>query len=704
MDFSLNKIPLIRLLIPFILGIVAAVYFCTASSIPFYCFLFLLSLYLIFVFIKKINSYYNTRWLFGILIYTNSFLAGYNITSFKTKDSKSFNNISNKEQLFIGVIDESPQEKNKTIKVVLNTEYLKNQHEWEKAKNKVILYLEKDSLSQSLSIADMIAIKTNLKFVSPPKNPNEFDYQNYLSNHFIYHYSYLKNRDWFLIQQAEENNLFKIASTVRNYLIKSLEKKGLNKNELAIASALILGYKNKIDIRLKKAYSSAGAMHVLAVSGLHVGVIYLLFNFLLVFLDKKKYGNYIKSGLLLFILWSYALITGFSPSILRATTMFSFIVIGKLLNRNNNIFNTLAASALVLLIINPLYIMEVGFQLSYAAVIGIIVIQPFIYNIFNTRWWLLDKIWEITAVSIAAQIATFPLALLYFHQFPNYFILSNLMVIPLAITILYLGILTISCLSIPIISDYLIIALKHLIQFLNWSVINIERLPYSLSNNIRFNILDTWLIYSLIITIILLVLYRKFKFLVLACISSILFLSSVFARNYQDIQQRKIFVYNITQHTAINFLDGNSSILLTDKELINKKEKLLYHIQNNWINRGIKNKENVPLYSKEKKRYLNNHLFKNGNFFQFYNLKALLIDQNFEFSKIQDIKVDLVILSNNSTHSIVHIIKSFHPKEIIIDSSNSKQLSEKIMSEAYKLGVKCHSIAKDGAFIKSIYL
>ena len=702
LNLSINKIPLVRLLIPFIGGIIIAAYTNNDSLLLFYCFLASLITLFTLIFIRSINANYTIRWLFGLLIYVNFLLAGYHLTSFKIKKSKTFNPIANQEQLFVGEINETPQTKRKTVKVILTVRQIKNDDEWQAIKNKVLLYLKKDSLSKLLHIGDIIAIKTTLKLVPPPKNPYEFNYRNYLNNHFIYHQAYINASKWTFLHKSERYSLFKVASSIRRKLINALQQKGLDEDELAIASALILGYKNNIDNRLKKAYSSAGAMHVLAVSGLHVGIIYLLFHFLLSFLEQRKYGRYIKSILLLLILWGYAFITGLSPSILRAATMFSFIIVGKTLNRNSNIFNTLAASALVLLMINPLYIMEVGFQLSYAAVIGIIIIQPLIYPLFISKWWLLDKVWEITTVSIAAQIATFPLALLYFHQFPNYFIFSNLIIIPLASLILYLGVMTIACLSIPLLSDYLILALKYLIRFLNWIVTSVESLPYSLSSDIRFHIIDTWLVYIIVVALIALIVFRKFKFLMVACVSSIIFLLGLIIRNYGDLQQHQLIIYSIPQHTAINFIDKKSSCLLTDELLYNKKEKLLYHIQNNWVNSGIQNRVVTPLRNTKRTHYLDHHLLNHKHFFQFYQLKGLLVDQDFQFFQQQKLKVDLVIIDDNTTYPIASIIETFQPKEIVVTPNIPKRIATKIANEASKLGVKCHDIIKDGAFIKTV--
>ena len=209
---------------------------------------------------------------------------------------------------------------------------------------------------------------------------------------------------------------------------------GVEGKQLKVASALLLGYRENLDKELVKSYASAGAMHVLAVSGLHVGILYLLLTRIFSFLKKVKKvknGKFILTILIVSFLWFYAIMTGLSASVMRATTMFSFIVIGnELLNRKTSIYNTLAVSAIILMIINPFIVYQVGFQLSYVAVVGIVYLQPKLNRLFYSRYKLVRGVWAITCVSLAAQIATFPLSLHYFHQFSTYFFISNLIVIP----------------------------------------------------------------------------------------------------------------------------------------------------------------------------------------------------------------------------------------------------------------------------------
>jgi competence protein ComEC len=705
---NINNIPLLRLLLPFIVGIIGVVYLKPNLSSLIISFGFALFLFLSIIFIKKINSNYKFRWILGILIYINMLLGGAVLTSLQYKGTNSTTKAltENNNQLLIGEIIEPTQIKARSIKAVLKIKGIKTKKKWIEGNGKVIIYLQKDSLADQLAINDIISFEPKLENVPAPKNPNEFDFRKYLSFHLIHQQAFLRSNNWTLIERSPTFGLRKFANNSRNFLIQTLEQKGLIGKELAVASALILGYKDSIDAQLKSAYSSAGAMHVLAVSGLHVGVIFLIFSQLFSFLEKIKYGNIIKGIVLILILWIYALLTGLSPSVMRAATMFSFIVAAKMTKRNSNFFNTLAASALVLLIYNPLLIMEVGFQLSYLAVIGIVIIQPWINNWFNIKYWLPRKIWEITAVSIAAQIATFPLGLLYFHQFPNYFMLSNLIVIPLAVGILYLGIITLSLSFIPLVGNYLALGLNYIIQFLNYAVNFIDQLPYSLSENIRFGVLDTWLVYLFIICVITLIAYRKFNYLLLGSSFIILFLTSTFLTSYKSLDQRKLIVYNISQTSAINFIDGEDNILVSDIKLTQNRSKLMFHVQNNWINNGVNNEKIIRLDHLFQKYQLSNiyrisnkNLFTKRNYFQFYDKKIAIIDNKFVQKKTKKkLTIDLLILTKNTKLSITEILNQYNPLQIVIDASNSTYNTKRLKEECKQQGVKCWSTMANGAY------
>jgi competence protein ComEC len=703
---SLAQIPLIRFIIPFILGIVFAIYFPSQHLWTIYSLVVLFITYSSLLFIKKINSNYKLKWVFGVLIYLLFFNLGYNITQQKSTRHKPFhiNNTSN--QVMIGEVISPPLTKEKTVKTTVAIKGLKTNDNWSSTTGNVIVFVQKDSLAQTLKLGDYISFSPQLENVPEPKNPNEFDYKKYLSFHLIHQQSYLKSSNWSIVDDAHNNSIFNSANQLRTKLISILEENGLQGNELGVASALVLGYKNNIDAQLKSAYSSAGAMHILAVSGLHVGIIFMVFNYLLQFLEKIKYGYVIKAIIILLLMWSYAFITGLSPSVLRASTMFSFVVLAKTIKRNSNFFNTLAASAFVLLIYNPFYIMDVGFQLSYIAVIGIVIIQPWFSKFYIPKNKIVKYFWDLTTVSVAAQIATFPLGLYYFHQFPNYFFISNLIVIPFAVAILYLGLSLFVVSFIPYIGEFTAFLLNKSIWLLNTIVNTINELPYSVSENIRFTFEHTIFIYLAIVFIVILFITRKLKFLIVCQVLIIGFLIDVGFNAIEQSKQKKIMIYNIPNYSAINFIDGKDNILLSDIKLYSNKSKLMYHVKNNWIEEGVKREKVVDL-SKLKKAHLlsniyrisNKNLFTKLNYFQYYNTKIAIIDDKLQLNQsATPLSVDVLIWTKNNKTTIAEVMKSYRFKQLIIDSSNSNYTNKKLVSEAENLGINYWSILTQGAY------
>ena len=331
----------------------------------------------------------------------------------------------------------------------------------------------------------------------------------------------------------------------------------------------------------------------LAVSGLHVGIVYILIIGIFNLLRLETKYNWVKHLVLLICIWFYALITGMSPSVIRASTMLTFFILAEFFNKSTSAYNILAASAILLLIINPFFIMQVGFQLSYLAVLGILYIQPKIEKLFYFNNWLLNKIWTISSVSISAQIATFPLGLLYFHQFPNYFLISNLLVIPTAFIVLVLGLLLIT-LSF---STTIVVLLGHIKGFIlglliggvNW----IDNIPGSLVEGISISIAETILIYLTIITLLLYFKYKK-KVYALSVVSIFAFLivGDVY-EDYKFSKQKKIIIYDLPNHFAMDLISGDNHYFIADEKLWENKQKLLFYIKHNWYDLDLNSPEYI---------------------------------------------------------------------------------------------------------------
>ncbi len=696
-----NQAPLVRLLAPFLVGIICAVYYPVhIKNILVYssCLFILVAAVTL---IPKFYITYRKSFWFGILINLLLFIFAYQLTLYKTQkfSPTHFSNYCKGNDIVYARLSDSYIEKEKSIKAIVEIICIENYGVWKKCTGKAMVYIKKDSASMDLKYGDEILIKTNFNDVPAPQNPGEFNYKRFLSFHNIYHQSYAKSNEWMSLEQNSGNPILKYSIGLRTDLLEVLKANHLDGDELSVGAALLLGYTDKLDADIISAYSSSGALHVLSVSGLHVAIVYIVFSWFLFFLDKNKKGRIIKAVVLILFLWFYAALTGLSPSVLRAATMFSFIIVAKAFNKHTNVYNTLAASALFLLLINPYLIMEVGFQLSYLAVIGIVYIQPKIQEWFTFDNWLLNQIWTISAVSIAAQIATCPLGLHYFHQFPNYFLLSNLIVIPISTVIIYVGIAVFTFSHIPIAVKYLAIAFTWLIWFLNFSVKWIESLPFSLLQGISISILETWLLYGLIILFLFYLHNRKYNYLKYSFLFCIAILVSQAIEQIYEFKQKKIIVYNVPKTSAIDFINSKSNVLLTDSVFAQNKSALLFHVKHNWWDSGLNDNKIISENFKTK-------TFKNkSNFIQFLDKRMMLLKTAIEFKDGNEKQLDLdyLIVSNNTKMSMTEINKLFHAKKIIFDSSDSEYQIKKWKKECVALKQEYCSVMETGALVIDLY-
>ncbi len=459
---------------------------------------------------------------------------------------------------------------------------------------RVLLYLHPDSVAERLGHGDRLLVHAALSEVRSAGNPNEFNYARYLRFHHIHHQAYVPQGYWELLEVGP-NTPIRFFIGLRRRMMDVFVRSGLEDDRLAVASALVLGYKADLDQSLLQSYSGAGATHVLAVSGLHVGIVYLIFQWLLIGLTRLRHGEVIRASVIVCLLVGYAFLTGLSPSVSRAVTMFSFVALAKSLGRRGSIYNTLAASAIGLVIYDPLIVMQVGFQLSYAAVLGIVLLQPWLFSqmTFNNR--VLDKIWEITCVSVAAQLATFPLGLLYFHQFPNLFFISNLFVIPAATFALGLGIFAMPAQLWEPLLQFTGDVLGLVIGAMNGLVKLIDKIPYAVTNGVDISITETVLIYALIGCTAWMLMAREMRMLLPVSGLCLLLALTQTIEYGEHQQQRSLTVYSIRKETALALMDGTRLQFLASPGLLDNEQSLLFHVQHHWWAQGMQEHHQVEL-------------------------------------------------------------------------------------------------------------
>jgi competence protein ComEC len=571
----------------------------------------------------------------------------------------------------------------------LVTEVFSN-NKWTSRKAKVLFYFAKSDFSKPYHYGNVLLIKGSPSLMTPPANPGEFDYKRYLSFRNIYHQHFLKKNYVRLIGHEPPSRFIEYAYLSRAWCQRTLEKFVTGEREQAVASALVLGVTDGLDNELLNAYSSTGAMHVLAVSGLHISILYMIIMWVLKPLLKLRSGPWLLAIISLVLLWLYAFITGLSPSVLRAVTMFSFMALAKPAGQTTNIYNTLGASAFCLLLLDPYLIMSVGFQLSYLAVLGIVYLQPGLYNLWNPTNYLLDEIWKITCVSIAAQVATFSLGLLYFHQFPNYFLLSNLLVIPGSFVVLILGILVLVVSVVDIAGVVVGFLLTWSIKFINYVVFVVEGFPFSLVENIYITTFQSWLIMLAIIFVVLVFQYRKFHFFLMSVAVMILFTLEQWRHHDEAFKTTKLTVYNVQGHTAFDLIENGQTIFFTDSILLHDRDRIRFHIHPNRLFTAVQK------VSRMEDLALSRNLA-GGKIF-YWRGKSILIQQSKELKLPKDLSLDFFIVGNNSVwFDNLKKLKS-PPRFIILDSSNSYFYTNNFRQKAAASGLKVHSVRFDGAF------
>lgn len=334
------------------------------------------------------------------------------------------------------------------------------------ASGKLLIHIQKDSLSTLFKVDDILFTNTVLTAIKPALNPTNFDYKTYLNDRYIYHQVYLKTTD-FIRSKSTTNTIYGYAASIRNQIHKSLLSNHFKADELAVIEALLLGQRQQISKELQNNYANAGAIHILAISGLHIGIIVLLLNFLLQPFTRFRYGKFLKLLIMVNILWSFAIISGLSASVVRAVTMFTAIVVATSFKRQTNTFQVLVVSMFFLLVCKPHFLFDVGFQLSYTAVFAIVWLQPLWKKLWNPQSWFLKQFWSLLTVSLSAQLGVLPLSLYYFHQFPGLFFVANLTIIPVLGIILILGILVIFLAYFEILPSFLGELYRLIIHYMN---------------------------------------------------------------------------------------------------------------------------------------------------------------------------------------------------------------------------------------------
>ena len=632
---------------------------------------------------------------------------GWAITYQRTTTNRP-DNLVNRVQLidtlraYEGVVSAQPEERAKTFRVELEIRRgnwkSHGADGWQPLSGRVIVYLDKTN-EKMPKYGEVWLVSGPPRPIDPPLNPGEFNYKQYLSYRNIRHQQYLRPFQRQILSVDPPNRITQLATVVNRWADSVLTHQVGTRAEYGIVNAMILGIRDDLDPELYRAYSAAGAVHILSVSGLHVGILFAVLTFLLSFLIKRPRGKLLMAVIQLAILWFYALVTGFSPPVLRSAGMFTILIIANASGRQQHLANTLGASAFFILCFDPYALFSAGFQLSYLAVAGIGAWQSPLYQsvTFRSKW--ANRLWELTAVALVAQLITFPLGVFYFHQFPTYFLLANPIVIVMSELLLPLAMATLAFSWVPYVNDVLGWLLQKTAWLLNYAVTHIGQLPGAAWDGLWLSQLAMLLTYAVIFCGVALLLSRNRAYLWATCVAAVLLAGVTLWSDYEQAHQHRLAVHFLPHRTAVSLTDGHRSTLLTDLDTTDTRSYDFY-LKNTFGQWGISDLTVGNVKADSLNVMPAYHHTRDYAIWVWEGKTLLLVNKLTGKTRWKlPAVVDYLIIRRNALNEWDQLNGRVVARHIIFDDSNKTPLTDKLLADAKQRGIACYSVRQMGAYV-----
>ncbi len=683
----LQQNPFIRLLLALITGILLANFISLPQSFSYILFLLSGIFWLLFFCFRNSDLYYRIRWISGVSILSTLLAMGCWLT--QQQAAKSQVSFLDQSIVFRAVVADTPEEKTNSILVPAHITHIKDSLNTSATEANVVLYFPKEDRSIELVRGNVLLITAKFETLEDNGNPEGFNYAEYLHRQGIAATAYVPAHKWMKIAHCATFSITHLAQQCQQYLLSIYKKYGIAPREYGVLAALTLGYKDSLDPDLQAAYAGSGAMHILAVSGLHVGIIFFILGLIFAPFNKVKGGNVLKIIFILLFLWAYAFVTGLSPSVLRATIMFSFVSIGSSLNRKTSIYNSMAVSAFFLLLFNPYLLFNVGFQLSYSAVISIVYFQPKISKLFQFKSLFGRKIWDLTSVSIAAQIGTAPWALLYFNQFSNYFLLTNIVAIPLAGIIIYTAVALFVFSPLEPIARFTAWVLEQTLVILNGSVWFINSIPHAVSY-LSITSTQMFLLFGGIVLLSVFFVRKRFWWLCGGLLCLLAYFAVNLYQKYDTYSHEKLVIYSDNKSVVIQQTKSAANFILTD----NVEDAEL-------LTRGfsLKNRLDTPAITTLASSNDSSSL--SSNIFIFGQEKFLILAGNklqYKLAKRQ-LVVDCLILGNIGYTDLETLFALISPSKVIMLNSFPYWKLSELQEHCKRQHIQFCNMRQQGALI-----
>jgi len=543
----------------------------------------------------------------------------------------------------------------------------------------VFLRIDTTGITRIPRYGDELLCIPVVREISSNRNPGGFDFKAYALTKGIERVIWL-SRDEFQILESRPKGIRVLANELRRHVIRSLNEYAFGKEELAVIQALLLGQRNDLSESLLQSYRTAGAVHVLAVSGLHVGILLLFFRFLLHPLLLLPGGKPLRLFFLVLLIWAYALLAGMSASVIRAASMFSALSLGLYANRTSSASRALVVSFFVLLLADPLYLFDVGFQLSYAAVFGILWFGPLLESIWKPRRKWLAYPWKLIAVSCSAQFGILPLSFFYFHGFSPLFIFSSLAIVPFLGIILGTGVLVLTLATMHALPLWLVQGYGAIIYAMNALIKTFSAMELLVIEGVYFSLALAVLLYALLLALGSWLHNRTPKSLFNLCIS-------VFCI------QLAILHHKVATESGSEFVVCHLS---RDSMIILRRGR---HIQAYFGKGSARAKRVVQDFAAQYAR-AETEWPEDKQLFKLRGKTIYILDPAF-LPSLKAVSPDILVLRNSPRVNLERYLRDQRPEAVVADGSNYVSYLRLWERSCKSENIRFHSTYRDGAFILS---
>lgn len=588
------------------------------------------------------------------------------------------------EQTIVVRINEPPVEKTNSFKTTADIEALHDNNQWKKQHGNIILYFEKGATLPDYG--DQMIINKPLQEIRNSGNPGSFDYKTYCLFQGITHQVYLRRSDWMLLPGKKENSFYSVIIKSRNLVISVIRKFVSGERETGLAEALLIGYKDDLDKTLVEAYSNTGVVHVIAISGLHLGLVYWLLLILTKPLSKRSF-SWVRFFIIVSALWMFSIIAGAQPSVLRSAVMFSFMALGNVIGRKTSVYNSLGLSAFLLLCYQPFWLWDAGFQLSYAAVLSLIVFFQPVYRWLYFPNKLMDMIWKLNAVTIAAQLLALPVSLYHFHQIPVLFLLTNMVAVPLSSIILFGEIFLCVIAVQATAATWTGNILSKLIALMNSYIEQMNRVSFSVWDGILISPFQAFLLLACIVLFFFWLMEKKTA--VLWCFS-IALMGFVALRTESFLKasmQKKLIIYQIPKNTGMDLVDGRNVWFMGDSICLNDHFVKTQCLRPSRIVHRAGCTSALPIFSS----------------FIFQGKTIIRADSSIDLSRISSSDtVHLLIFSASVRQRPKHLANPGIVQQVVIEGNVPAWKAGNWRRDCDSLRLPCHDVNTQGAFIMNL--